>query len=150
MVWPDVTRSTRPLPTNLARHTAHHQPSPPPRADTTLSELNSSLVREEEGLVAGRGLVSCYAGSVAAATGGLLASGPTAAALNDNQVRAFACACARARVCVCVCVCVFGGHGASETLELLERCFGSVGPTLFLRRRTPYWPNRRVGWASTV
>lgn len=56
------------------------------RADTTLAELNSSLVREEEGLVACRGLVATYTGSVSAAGGGLLASGPTAAALNDNQV----------------------------------------------------------------
>jgi len=55
-------------------------------ADTTLAELNSSLVREEEGLVACRGLVATYTGAVSAAGGGLLASGPTAAALNDNQV----------------------------------------------------------------
>ena len=45
-------------------------------ADTTLSELNDGLLREEEGLVANRGLVSTYVG------GGLLAG---AAVLNDNQ-----------------------------------------------------------------
>lgn len=47
-------------------------------ADTTLAELNSSLVREEEGLVACRGLVATYTGSVG--------QGPTASELNDNQV----------------------------------------------------------------
>ncbi|GBF95222.1 meckelin [Raphidocelis subcapitata] len=41
-------------------------------ADTTLSELNASLMREEEGLVSRRGLVTTYAGA-------------GAAALNDNQ-----------------------------------------------------------------
>lgn len=55
-------------------------------ADTSLEELNGSLLREEEGLVAGRGLVTGYTGSVASITGGLLASGPDAAALNDSQV----------------------------------------------------------------
>lgn len=49
-------------------------------ADTTLAELNSSLVREEEGLVACRGLVATY-------TGGTMGQGRTAAELNDNQVR---------------------------------------------------------------
>jgi hypothetical protein len=44
--------------------------------DTTLSELNDGLLREEEGLVANRGLVSTYVG------GGLLGG---AAMLNDNQ-----------------------------------------------------------------
>lgn len=47
-------------------------------ADTTLAELNSSLVREEEGLVACRGLVATYTGSIG--------QGPTAAEMNDNQV----------------------------------------------------------------
>jgi hypothetical protein len=50
-----------------------------------LEELNGSLLREEEGLAAGRGLVASYTGSVASVTGGLLASGPDAAALNENQ-----------------------------------------------------------------
>jgi hypothetical protein len=48
-------------------------------ADTTLAELNNSLVKEEEGLVACRGLVATY-------TGGSMGQGPTAAELNDNQV----------------------------------------------------------------
>uniref|UniRef100_A0A383WB01 Meckelin n=1 Tax=Tetradesmus obliquus TaxID=3088 RepID=A0A383WB01_TETOB len=61
------------------RNQMHH-------SDTSLAELNGSLLREEEGLVAGRGLITGYTGSVASISGGLLASGPDAAALNDNQV----------------------------------------------------------------
>lgn len=49
--------------------TAIVTPAPP---DTTLSELNAALLREEEGLVSRRGLVTTYAGA-------------GAAALNDNQ-----------------------------------------------------------------
>lgn len=47
-------------------------------SDTTLADLNSSLVREEEGLVACRGLVATGSGSPSQ---GLLAN-----ELNDNQV----------------------------------------------------------------
>ena len=73
--------------TTIVRCCCHnHCPLPLLLTDTTLAELNSSLVREEEGLVACRGLVATYTGSVSAAGGGLLASGPAAAALNDNQV----------------------------------------------------------------
>jgi hypothetical protein len=57
-------------------------------SDTTLAELNSSLVREEEGLVACRGLVATRSGSPSQ---GLLAN-----ELNDNQV---------------CCLCVWWGGG---------------------------------------
>lgn len=49
----------------------------PFNADTTLSELNASLLREEEGLVSKRGLVTTYTGG-----GGALGG---SAQLNDNQ-----------------------------------------------------------------
>lgn len=45
--------------------------------DTTMSEINQALLREEEGLVANRGMVSCYVGA-----GGTV----PAAVLNENQV----------------------------------------------------------------
>jgi len=47
------------------------------QADTTLAELNASLLREEEGLVSKRGLVTTYAGG-----GGVMGGGDQ---LNDNQ-----------------------------------------------------------------
>jgi hypothetical protein len=68
---------------------------PPP--DTTLSELNASLLREEEGLVPKRGLVTTYSGGGGGPLGG-------SAQLNDGQaftlhitdVRSWARSCLRA------------------------------------------------------